>query len=165
MIPNDIFSYMEKVVSKTKAAEIDKIVSHMNMTQEQLLELDYIFIPHFSVDKTHYVLAGITPKQKFVFTLDGCLRNYKDAILPYEALRAFALCVLPAVYWPLYTQFAWKPSVLRRPKTSDGSLPIAVRQIDLYNCGIFMSTNAFCWVMGYDLNCYSQDKLDEGKRD
>lgn len=45
----------------------------------------------------------------------------------------------------------------------DGSRDI-IQQKDLYNCGAFTVTNAFCLAFGYELLCYTPEDMDTHKK-
>jgi hypothetical protein len=52
----------------------------INMTREDFMNLDYLFIP-FLVQESHCALLGFAPKQNFAFAIDSENRKWglKDA--------------------------------------------------------------------------------------
>jgi hypothetical protein len=145
MIPPAEFIKIEKATTdNTMTTEIDKSLTNHNLQRDKLMSLDYLFISYFWDDKSHWLLLGIAPKQRFVFALD-CHYPFKTTERPLKPFLAFCLRALPEnTDWPVYGEWS------NRSQTSDGS-PDAPQQRDSYNCGVFMIMNAFCLAFGY--NC------------
>ena len=126
---------------------------------DKLRNLDYLFLP-INSEGTHYFLSGIAPKQKFVFAIDSYARNQRGHTLDdddVDPITEILLQEFPGEAFPMYGQWAL------RSKTTDNS-PNCAQQSDMYNCGLFTITNALCLAFGYDLLCYTQKDIDEGKR-
>ncbi|KAH9211337.1 hypothetical protein DL95DRAFT_464928 [Leptodontidium sp. 2 PMI_412] len=159
--------------------ELTRMLEEINCTPTNFRNLDYHFIPIH--DKgTHMMLMELAPKQKFAFVVDSCMGQ--NFCAPGETpenswyrlgLQALLMALDPSVKytknnvpapatdpdrpWYIYGQY-----VLRSKKTDKS--PDAVQQRDNYNCGAFTTTNAFCLAFGYNLECYTEDKLDKWKK-
>jgi hypothetical protein len=155
------FDYLMYTDDRRRDAEIARVFRELDVDENNFMNLDYLFIPHFEEGTAHHYLVGIAPKQRFLFVIDSCFRFEHDgefSTILREFIRFGTKSESISQAWPIYGQWA-----TRSERTTDGS-PDVPSQRDQHNCGLFTVTNAFCLAFGYDLLCYSQDDLNDLKR-
>lgn len=112
---------------------------------------------------------GIAPKQKFIFAIDSAIGAMGEIDMPrLDPVLALVLDQIdPDENWPIYSgrykkrlKAQWEPAAI-----SDNTLRGAPQpKNDVYNCGVYIVAYAFCLAFGFDMMCFKQGNLDEGKR-
>ncbi len=161
---------------------VDNMLLHRKFDgKTQFPNLDYLLIPHATDEFVHYNLAGIAPRQKFLFAIDSFGKGFTIHHLPLHTVLGIALSQIPdwyeenlPQYWLIYGHWSQ-----RGVQNVDNSPP-CVRQADAHNCGVFTATNATCLAFRYEMTCYAsedaeedsawartfvQRRMDEGKRE
>lgn len=139
--------------TESRTAAVARLLKAVNMTSSSFLSHDYLFIPYIA-DQAHYVLLGFAPQQRFVFIMDSVNGRYS---YPRQTLQDILFHMDSNANWNIFGQWS------SRFGTTDKS-PNCCQQKDMYNCGTFVMTNAFCLAFGFDLLCYRPEDLNRGKR-
>jgi len=133
-IPNETFTEAldgrKKLSKKGVTKKLDKILDEMDLTVENVQELDYLFLPIYESSLGHHILMGIVPKQGFAFIIDSCQWPRAKEDFPVKHLMVLALHLCPAGQeWPVYGKWDVLYDV------DDDSLP-CTKQGDAHNCGV-----------------------------
>jgi len=139
--------------TESRTAAVARLLKAVNLTSTAFHAHDYIFIPYI-VAQAHYVLLGFAPKQRFAFIMDSINGRFS---YPRQTLQDILFHMDSNTSWNIFGQWS------SRLGTTDKS-PNCCRQKDMYNCGTFVMTNAFCLAFGFDLLCYREEDLNYGKR-
>ena len=138
---------------ESRTAAVSRLLNTVKMTSAKFHSHDYLFIPYIA-DEAHYILVGFAPQQRFVFLMDSVNGRYTH---PTQTLQDILFHLNVDGNWNIFGQWS------SRLGTTDKS-PNCCQQKDMYNCGTFVMTNAFCLAFGFDLLCYKPEDLNYGKR-
>ncbi|KAG4439912.1 hypothetical protein IFR05_004587 [Cadophora sp. M221] len=152
---NELRGFDDSLVSGL-GGELTSMLEEINCTPTNFSTLDYLFIP--IQDRSSHM--GLARKQKFAFVVDSSMGEaFRDPgeTPVVDGVGPISSATDPDRSWYIYGQY-----VLRSKKTDKS--PNAVHQRDNYSCGAYVMTNAFCLAFGYNLEWYTEDKLDKWKK-
>ncbi|KAN0102680.1 hypothetical protein V8E51_010993 [Hyaloscypha variabilis] len=137
VIRDRVIKQMVASGTESESAAVARLLNAMNMTRTSFQSHDYLFIPYIAA-QAHYVLLGFAPQQRFAFIMDSVDGKFS---YPMRVLQHILFYMDPKTKWNIFGQWS------RRLRTTDKS-PNCCQQKDLYNCGNFVMTNAFCLAFG-----------------
>jgi hypothetical protein len=135
-LDNDTFESLYATSYRKQQAKIEAALDKIGCRGGKLGRLDYLFIPHFEPDRKHWALLGVAP-QKFFFMINSCRWGSHYAHDQMETLGKIVTQQCPII-GRMDVLGDWPEKV----RAGADFRPRCALQRDLYNCGVFTSTNA-----------------------